>query len=131
MGSAQEEIIRLSRLVSDAERRKDAEVVSSYLTQDYLGIDPSGEFIDKAVLVGRYRTGGFNLDVLTLHDITVWAQQDSAWECGTMQLAGNLGERRFAGTYRYSHFWVRTSSSWLIAASQMTPVLRSGPNARD
>jgi hypothetical protein len=41
-----------------------------------------------------------------------------------MDLAGSLGEKRFSGKYRYSHFWVRAGSSWLIAASQMTPVLR-------
>jgi ketosteroid isomerase-like protein len=123
MGSAQEEIIRLSKLVSEAEKRKDAETVSAYLAQDYVGIDPSGEFIDKATLVGRYRTGGFNLNTLTLHDIGVRVQQDSAWEFGTMELAGNLGEKRVSGTYRYSHFWVRAGSFWLIAASQMTPVL--------
>jgi hypothetical protein len=99
MGNVQEEIIRLSRLVSEAEKRKDAAAVSSHLTQDYVGIDPSGDLIDKATLVDRYRTGGFNLDTLSLHDIAVRAQRDSAWEFGTMEF-------------------------WLIAASQMSPVLR-------
>ena len=123
MGSVPEQIIRLSRLVSEAEKRKDAEVVASSLAEDYVGIDPSGELIDKARLVDRYRLGAFNLSTLTLCDIEVRASKDSAWEFGTMELAGNLGERRFAGTYRYSHFWVRARATWLIAASQMTPIL--------
>jgi ketosteroid isomerase-like protein len=122
--SVQEEIIRLSRLVAEAEILKDAEAVASHLTQDYVGIDPSGELIDKATLVARYRADGFNLDTLMLRDIAVKAQEDSAWESGTMELAGNLGEKRFSGTYRYSHFWVRAGSSWRIAGSQMTPILR-------
>jgi ketosteroid isomerase-like protein len=122
MGIVEEEIIRLSGFVSAAEKRKDAGVVASYLAADYVGIDPSGDLLDKAMLVGRYRAGEFNLDTLTLSDIAVRAHQDSAWEFGTMELAGNLGERKFAGKYRYSHFWIRSGSSWLIAASQMTPV---------
>jgi ketosteroid isomerase-like protein len=124
MGSVQEEIIRLSKLVSEAEKRKDAEAVASHLCDDYIGIDPSGDLIDKAALIGRYRADGFNLDTLRLRDIAVKAQKDSAWESGTMELAGNLGEKRFSGTYRYSHFWVRADATWLIAGSQMTPVLR-------
>jgi hypothetical protein len=123
MGSVEEQIIRLSRLVAEAEKRKDAETVSSYLVDGYVGIDPSGILIDKPTLIGRYRSGGFNLDTLAVIDIAVRACQESAWESGMMQLAGNLGEKRFSGTYRYSHFWVRTGSSWLIAGSQMTPVL--------
>jgi ketosteroid isomerase-like protein len=122
MEDAAKEIVRLSRLVSEAERRKDADAVSPYLTQDYVGIDPSGDLIDKATLVGRYGSGGFNLDTLRLSDIVVRVHQDSAWEFGTMDLAGNLGEKKFSGKYRYSHFWIRTGSSWLIAASQMTPM---------
>jgi ketosteroid isomerase-like protein len=124
MDSVQREIIRLSRLVAEAEKRKDADAVAPYLAPDYVGIDPSGELIDKATLVGRYRAVGFTLDRLRLSDMAVKARQDSAWECGTMDLAGKLGERKFAGKYRYSHFWVRADSSWRIAASQMTPVLR-------
>ncbi|HEY6456382.1 MAG TPA: nuclear transport factor 2 family protein [Steroidobacteraceae bacterium] len=120
----EEEIIRLSGFVAEAEKRKDAETVAAYLADDYVGIDPSGNLIDKAVLVGRYRSGGFNLNELTLRDVAVRAHQDSAWEFGEMKLAGNLGDKRFSGAYRYSHFWVRAGSSWLIAASQMTPVLR-------
>ena len=124
MRSVEEEIIRLSGLVAEAEKRKDAATVASYLTEGYVGIDPSGVLIDKARLVDRYRSGGFNLNTLTLHDIAVRACHDSAWEFGTMELGGNLGEKRFSGTYRYSHYWIRAGSSWLIAASQMTPVLR-------
>ncbi len=123
MEDLEKEIIRLSRLVSEAEKRKDADALSPYLAQDYVGIDPSGALIDKATVIGRYRSGGFNLDTFRLSDIAVKAHQDSAWEFGTMDLAGNLGEKKFSGKYRYSHFWVRADSSWLIAASQMTPVL--------
>ncbi|HEX3836258.1 MAG TPA: nuclear transport factor 2 family protein [Steroidobacteraceae bacterium] len=124
MENAEEKIIRLSRLICEAEKRKDADTVTAYLTPDYVGIDPSGELIDKAAIVGRYRSGAFNLEELRLSDIAVKAQHDSAWEFGTMNMAGNLGERKFSGKYRYSHFWVRGESSWLIAASQMTPVAR-------
>jgi ketosteroid isomerase-like protein len=124
MENIEAEIIRLSQLIAHAEKRKDADAVSPHLAEDYVGIDPSGEVIDKATVVGRHRSDGFNLNTLRLSDIKVRAQRDCAWEFGTMDLAGNLGDKKFGGRYRYSHFWVRMGTSWLIAASQMTPVLR-------
>jgi len=123
MGTVEAEIIRLSRAVAEAEKRKDADAVAAFIAADYVGIDPSGELIDKATVVGRYRASGFTLTTLTVSDIVVKAQHDSAWEFGTMDLAGNLGAKRFSGRYRYSHFWIAAGSSWLIAASQLTPVL--------
>jgi ketosteroid isomerase-like protein len=124
MENTEMEIIRLSRLISEAEKRKDADTLAPYLAPDYVGIDPSGELIDKATAIGRYRNVEFVLEELRLSDIRVRPQPHSAWEFGTMDLAGRLGERKFAGKYRYSHLWVRADSSWLIAASQMTPVTR-------
>jgi ketosteroid isomerase-like protein len=123
METIEAEIIRLSAQVCGAEKNKDADAVSLYLAADYVGIDPSGDLIDKAKAVDRYRMHGFNLKTLRLIDVAVRAHQDSAWEFGTMDLAGNLGEKQFAGKYRYSHLWVRAGSSWLIAASQLTPLL--------
>jgi hypothetical protein len=73
MEDVAKEIIRLSQLVSEAEKRKDANAVSPYLAENYVGIDPSGDLIDKATVIGRYRRGGFNLATLTLSDIAVRA----------------------------------------------------------
>jgi hypothetical protein len=123
VGSIEEEIIRLSRIVAEAEKRTDADTVSNYPSSDYVGIDPSGDLIDKTMLVARHGSNRVNLETLTVSDIAVKVHRDTAWEFGTMELAGNLGEKRFSGRYRYSHLWVRVSASWLISGSQMTPVL--------
>jgi len=123
LGNTEQEILRLSALVADAERRKDAEAVARHLAHSYTGIDPSGELIDRAMLLDRYRSGEFNLDALKLTDISISAAQDAAWEFGVMDLAGSLGEQKFSGKYRYSHFWVRSEAGWLIAGSQLTPIL--------
>ncbi|MEJ0007088.1 MAG: nuclear transport factor 2 family protein [Steroidobacteraceae bacterium] len=110
-------------MVAEAEKRKDAEEVSLHLSEGYVGIDPSGLAIDTGTLIGRYRSGDFNLNTLRLSDIVVRVHRDSAWEYGTMDLAGNLGAKQFCGRYRYSHYWIKADCSWRIAALHMTPVL--------
>jgi hypothetical protein len=122
--SVEAEIRRLSDLVADAEMRKDADTVAVYIASDYRGIDPSGEIIDRSILLSRYCTDVFTLTALARTDVLVLEAQTAAWECGTMEMAGHLGERTFGGTYRYTHFWRRGASGWQIAGSQMTPVSR-------
>lgn len=122
MENVEREILRLSAHVSEAEKRRDADAVAPHLAELYVGIDPSGQLIDKAMLIERYRSDKFNLGTLVLSEIVVKACEDSAWEFGLMELAGHLGEKNFSGTYRYSHFWIKSDAAWLIAGSQMTPV---------
>jgi hypothetical protein len=123
MNPVRREILRLSVMIADAERRKDADAVAPHIAEDYVGIDPSGQLIDKAMLIERYRSGSFHLDKLLLRETAVKANEYSAWESGVMDLAGSLGEKQFSGRYRYSHFWVRSEEAWRIAGSQMTPIL--------
>lgn len=82
------------------------------------------------MLLARYRMGLFILSTLEVKDIVVITSQVSAWEFGTIEMAGHLGERTFGGTYRYSHFWRRDVIGWQVAGSQMTPLLRSAPDSQ-
>jgi hypothetical protein len=121
--SIQEELFKLTALVYDAEKRRDVETIYSYLAADYKGVDPSGEWIDKAIMMDRYRNPDFVLSRLELNDITFAVASDSALESGSMALAGSFGEHQFQGNYRYSHFWILRMGKWQILWSQMTPIL--------
>ena len=119
------EIIALSKLIVDIELRKDANALEALICDDYVGIDPSGILIDKAISVGRYRRADFELFQLALSDISVSILDQAAIEIGTMHLEGRIGAFEFGGRYRYSHVWKKTESGWKVRTSQLTPILRN------
>jgi ketosteroid isomerase-like protein len=124
MNAQEQEIIELSRKIVDIELRKDAAALAEYITEDYVGIDPSGILITRDVSVGRYRRADFALTEHGISDVSVTVTMDSALELGVMKLKGRLGAFQFGGRYRYTHFWLKTAGGWKIRASQLTPILR-------
>ena len=124
MHTTEAEIIELSQSIVDIELRKDATALEALICDDYVGIDPSGILIDKAISVGRYRRADFELFRLALSDISVSILDRAAMEIGTMHLEGRIGDFEFGGRYRYSHVWKKTESGWKVRMSQLTPILR-------
>jgi hypothetical protein len=59
MCSEEREIAELSHKIVELERRRDADGLERYITDDYVGVDPSGALITKAVSVGRYCRNDF------------------------------------------------------------------------
>ncbi|WP_374090889.1 nuclear transport factor 2 family protein [Methylomicrobium lacus] len=124
MNSEALEIITISRKIVQIELDKDADALAPYITEDDVGIDPSGALIDKDVSVGRYRRDDFSLTEHGVSDISVSVIGDTALEIGIMALKGHLGTFEFGGRYRYTHFWLKTPAGWKVRASQLTPILR-------
>jgi len=124
MTEVEAEIIALSQRIVAIELRRDAEALEGLVCDDYVGIDPSGILIDKAVSVGRYRRADFELRHHAISDISVSILGETAIEIGVMHLQGRVGTFEFGGRYRYTHIWLKTHSGWKVRASQLTPILR-------
>lgn len=124
MNSEAQKIEAISRKIVEIELRRDADALAPYITEDYVGIDPSGALINKDISVGRYRRDDFRLFEHGISDIAVSVFDDTALEIGVMTLKGRLGGFEFGGRYRYSHFWIKTTAGWKVRASQLTPILR-------
>jgi ketosteroid isomerase-like protein len=124
MNSEEQKIEAISRKIVEIELRKDGDALALYITDDYVGIDPSGKLIDKDISVGRYRRDDFHLSEHGVSDISVSVIDDTALEIGVMALKGHLGGFEFGGRYLYTHLWVKTSAGWKVRASQLTPILR-------
>jgi ketosteroid isomerase-like protein len=118
------DIIALSKQVVEFELRRDADALSAFLCDDYVGVDPSGVLITKEVFGGRCRNLQFQLSEHGVSDISVRVVGDFALEIGIMSMKGELGTFEFGGRYLYSHVWVRCHDSWKVQASQLTPMLR-------
>ena len=125
MKPIEDEILALSRSIVDIELRRDAAALEALICDDYVGVDPSGAIIDKAISVGRYRDPEFELTEHGIADVQISVLGDVALEIGVMRLAGRLGVFRFGGRYRYTHAWLRTGVGWKVRASQLTPILKS------
>lgn len=124
MRTAEEEIIAISHTIVEIELARDADGLDRLICDDYIGVDPSGALIDKAVSVGRYRDPLFQLAEHGISGITVKVMGDTAVEIGVMNLKGRLGAFEFGGKYRYSHVWQKQAEGWRVKASQLTPILR-------
>jgi ketosteroid isomerase-like protein len=118
------EIIALSKRIVELELRRDADALSALLSDDYIGVDPSGALITKDISVGRYRNPEFQLHEHGVSEISVRVLGDVAVEVGIMSMRGRLDTFEFGGKYRYSHIWVRSREGWKVSASQLTPMLR-------
>ncbi|MCI0338128.1 MAG: nuclear transport factor 2 family protein [Acidobacteria bacterium] len=124
MNNEANKIISLSHKIVDIEFRKDADALELLITDDYVGIDPSGAIINKEISVGRYRNESFILSEHSISDITVSVFGNTALEMGIMKLKGRLGDFEFGGPYRYTHLWLKTDEGWKVRGSQLTPILR-------
>ena len=108
------DIIALSKQIVEFALRRDADALSAFLCDNYVGVDPSGALITKEVSVGRYRNPQFQLSEHGVSDISVRVVSDFTLEIGIMSMKGELGTFEFGGRYRYSHVWVRCHDSWKV-----------------
>ena len=116
-------ILGLSESIVAIELRRDADALARLITDDYIGIDPSGSLINKATSVGRYLREDFALHEHGISEVVVKVLGETALEIGIMRLQGRLADFQFGGRYRYTHFWRKTEQGWKVRASQLTPIL--------
>lgn len=126
MNELETHLLALSHRIVEIELRRDADALEALICDDYVGVDPSGALIDKAVSVGRYRDPAFQLTRHGIDHVQITAFSDTAWEVGIMGLAGRLGSFEFGGRYRYTHLWLKTPQGWKVRASQLTPMREEG-----
>jgi ketosteroid isomerase-like protein len=117
-------ILGLSESIVAIELRRDADALATLLTDDYIGVDPSGALINKQISVGRYRREDFALHEHGISEVIVKVLGETALEVGIMCLQGRLADFQFGGRYRYTHFWRKTQQGWKVCASQLTPILK-------
>lgn len=122
-----DEVIAMSKHIVELELRRDADALAALIRDDYVGVDPSGAVITKAISVGRYRNPEFQLFEHGVSDISVRVFGNAAVEIGIMVLRGKLGTFNFGGRYRYTHVWVRGAAGWQVASSQLTQEPGAGP----
>ena len=120
----EEEILALSESIVALELRHDADALATHITDDYIGVDPSGSLICKEGFVGRYLRDDFALHEHGISEVIVKVLGETALEIGIMRLQGRLADFQFGGRYRYTHIWRKTEQGWKIRASQLTPILR-------
>jgi ketosteroid isomerase-like protein len=117
-------ILGLSESIVAIELRRDADALAALITDDYIGVDPSGALINKQISVGRYRRDDFALHEHGISEVIVKVHGETALEVGIMRLQGSLAAVQFGGRYRYTHFWQKTQQGWKVCASQLTPILK-------
>jgi hypothetical protein len=116
-----ETFIELETKVWDALRRGDAEEDARLLSEDFLGVYPSG-FADRADHAGELANGPTVAD-FELHDARLMVLSDNdvllAYRADWHRVAA--GERGSAESMYVSSLWSRRSGEWVNVFSQDCP----------
>ena len=113
---------RLDREWTEAEIRGDVDAVGSYLTEDFISVNPVGGVSDKRQFLADYRSGDLDVESERLDGYLVKVHRDTAVMVHTATLKGTYRGTRIDGRNRSMHLWRKTAHGWLIAASQGTPI---------
>ena len=124
MKTEEQQIESLSRCIIEIELRKDADALATFVTEDYIGVDPSGALMTKGDTLERYRSQDFRLAQIEISESSISVMGNTAFELGIMTLQGRIGSHEFTGRYRCSHLWVKEVEGWKVRASQLTPLMR-------
>ena len=87
MKPIEDEILALGRSIVDIELRRYAAALEALICDDYVGVDPSGAIIDKAISVGRYRDPEFERRYRYTH---AWLRTGVGWKVRASQLTPML-----------------------------------------
>jgi ketosteroid isomerase-like protein len=116
---------RSEREILDAEHewvrvtlKGDADAFASFLADEYMELNSSGRFVDKAAWTSGIRTGGTHYDSVDLHDLHVrFPRPDVAVVTGAFSQKGvtAAGDNSHAGVY--INTWVRIGGRWQVVSS--------------
>ena len=116
---------RAEREVIDAEHewvrvtlKGDADAFASFLADDYVELNSSGRFVDKATWTNGIRTGGTRYDTVELHDLHVrFPRSDVAVVTGAFTQTGVSGGKDNSHAGVYVNTWVRIGGHWQVVSS--------------
>ena len=96
----------------------DADAFASFLADDYVELNSSGRFIDKATWTNGIRTGGTRYETVELLDLHVrFPRPDIAVVTGAFSQTGTRDGTDISHPGVYINTWVRTNGRWQVVSS--------------
>lgn len=115
-----QEVIELERQAKEATLKRDADFSERTLSDDYMGITPLGQVINKADTITARRSGQLRYESIEITDMVVRVHGNTAIVTARADVRGHdLGEE-FNGPYRYTRVWMRRNGKWQTVSYQAT-----------
>ena len=115
-----QEVIELERQAKEATLKRDADFSERTLSDDYMGITPLGQVINKADTITARRSGQLRYESIEVTDMVVRVHGNVAIVTARADVRGHdLGEE-FNGPYRSTRVWMRRNGKWQTVSYQAT-----------
>ena len=125
------QIIALEREWQKAPLADDIPAMDKLLSDDYLGITPSGELLTKAQQLERMRTRDLTITTLNVSDVKIKLIGSIAIVNSLAQVDGMSEGKALTGSFRYTRVYQRLQNgSWSVTSFEATHIPRSGGRQR-
>jgi hypothetical protein len=116
----QEELIAIEKEMARAMQWNTGTIFRRVYGEDFQGILPSGQVINKAGWIASIETSGIKYSSFVATDIKVRTFQDLAVVTCLWSSRGTLGEKAFSRQWRVTHVFVYGQQGWKTVSSQET-----------
>jgi ketosteroid isomerase-like protein len=121
------EIDQLEEQWRQAVLKSNTVAMQSLLADDYLAITVSGTLQTKDQALDNLRTGHTRLKTLEISDRKVRFYGTTALVTSVAEVEGTTGSGELAGSYRYTHVYVRDpQGAWKIVSFEASRIRESG-----
>jgi ketosteroid isomerase-like protein len=123
--SAQDASIEVKTVMGkwlEAKQVGDATLVGYYLSDDFVGVGPRGQVMDKRQFVAALANKEMQVAKIETGDQTVAFYGPLAVATGVHKITGKLGGEDISGNYRYVEVVKKSGDRWMVVASTLTQV---------
>ncbi len=114
-------ILELELKLTEAELSGDIKLLSSVISDNFLGITISGKRVDKSGFISNMCHSGIAFSKLTIEDVTIIDSGTIATAIGRSVFDATIDNRILSGSAQFMDVWQHLNGTWLLMASTVTP----------
>ncbi len=118
---AEAQLRQLNAELAEAEVCRDIDALKRLISDDYLGIDPSGSLLTKELIISTYGAGKVVLESIVTSDLRIRVFDNTGIITGRSLIKGRSGSNEFSAVFRYNDTYRREGRGWRLISSQLTP----------
>ncbi len=118
---AEAQLRQLNAELAEAEVCRDIDALERLISDDYLGIDPSGSLLTKELIMSTYGSGKVVLESIVTSDLRIRVFDNTGIITGRSLIKGRSGQNEFSAVFRYNDTYRREGRGWRLISSQLTP----------
>jgi ketosteroid isomerase-like protein len=119
---AEQQVKQLEQQVRNAVLKGDTSVLAQHLSDDYVGIAPDGQVLDKNQSIQNLKNGTVKYSSIDVTDERVRMYGDTAIYSGSADVKMTIDGQPQNGKLRATIVWAKQNGQWKRVSFQATPV---------